>query len=50
MYIRVARSSDPGKAVSGKSMQLSFRIKLPGGRIISADSELIDENYTFVIP
>lgn len=50
MYIRVARSSDPSKAVSGKSMQLSFRIKLPGGRIISADSELIDDNYTFVIP
>ena len=47
MYIRVARSAS---ATSGKSMQLSFRIKLPGGRVISADSELIDDNYTFVIP
>ena len=47
MYIRVARSA---LATSGKSMQLSFRIKLPGGRVISADSELIDDNYTFVIP
>lgn len=47
MYIRVARSAS---ATSGKSMQLSFRIKLPSGRVISADSELIDDNYTFVIP
>lgn len=50
MYIRVARSSDPAKATSGKSIQLSFRIQLPSGRYISANSELIDDNYTFVIP
>ena len=47
MYIRVARSAS---ATSGQSMQLSFRIKLSSGRVISADSELIDDNYTFVIP
>ena len=47
MYIRVARSAS---AASGKQIQLSFSVKLPSGRVILADSEIIDDNYTFVIP
>ena len=46
IYINVYRSAS---AVEGKKISLTFSVRLPDGRIIDADSEILDDKFEFVI-
>ena len=48
IYVKVFRSSDSQKAVEGSKISLSFSILLDG-REIAADSEILDDDFYFVI-
>lgn len=49
IYVKVYRSDDPSKAVEGKKISLTFSVRLSDGRIIDADSEILDDKFEFVI-
>ena len=49
IFVNVYRSPDSAKAVEGKTISLGFSVRLPDGRVINADSEVIDDRFKFVI-